>query len=129
MKKSQKKLQDPEKFTQKVSMVTPDDLLHQEVFNKNGEKLGEIENIVIDLEKNRIACGILSFDGAFGIGEQHYAIPWDALLYDKENKQFVVDIPKEKLEQAEPFTKDMYPAVTNPIWMTRLYGYYGYPPY
>ena len=49
------------------------------VRNKAGEDLGEIEEVVIDLEHNRVAYAVLSFGGFLGLGDKLVAIPCSAL--------------------------------------------------
>jgi sporulation protein YlmC with PRC-barrel domain len=49
------------------------------VVNKAKEDLGKIEDLMIDLENDRIAYAVLSFGGFLGMGNKLFAVPWKAL--------------------------------------------------
>ncbi|MBE3036549.1 MAG: PRC-barrel domain-containing protein [Candidatus Atribacteria bacterium] len=61
------------------------------------------------MTNKRIAFGILSFGGIFGLGEKQYAIPWDILQYKEKGEKFILDVDKEKLTGAESFDPNKYP--------------------
>ncbi len=100
-----------------------------DVRNDRGEKLGKLEEIMIDLDQGRVAYAVLSFGGFLGLGDKLFAIPWEALEVDTENKEIVLNIAREKLEQAHGFDKDNWPMVTDREWLAEIHAYYGYPPY
>ncbi|WP_440945909.1 PRC-barrel domain-containing protein [Methanosarcina sp. T3] len=98
------------------------------VINKAGEHLGEIEELMIDLENGRVAYTVLSFGGFLGMGDKLFAVPWQALQLKLHEHAFVLDVPKETLKKAEGFDKDNWP-LTNREWLATMYSYYGYQPY
>ncbi|HWR25020.1 MAG TPA: PRC-barrel domain-containing protein [Methanosarcina sp.] len=49
------------------------------VVNTAGEDLGRIEELIVDLENNKIAYAVLSFGGFLGIADKLFAIPMQAL--------------------------------------------------
>jgi sporulation protein YlmC with PRC-barrel domain len=95
------------------------------VVNPNGENLGRIEELMIDLERGKVAYAVLSFGGFLGIGSKLFAVPFEALELDPDNKRFVLDTPREKLEQAPGFDKDQWPDFADPSFGREVYGYYG----
>ena len=99
------------------------------VVNRSGEKLGQIEELMIDLEEGRVAYAVLSFGGFLGIGGKLFAIPFDALERDGSNQRFVLDAPREKLESAPGFDKDDWPDFADRSFGSQLYVYYGVPTY
>lgn len=103
------------------------DDLKKQVFNPEGEHLGEVEDVILDLTNQKIAFGILSFGGIFGLGETKYAIPWGMLDYEEDGEKFILDVDKEKLLEAESFDRTKYP-YPYPYY-GGLYGYWGYPHY
>jgi sporulation protein YlmC with PRC-barrel domain len=104
-------------------------LIGDEVKNTIGETLGELEEIMIDMEEGRIAYAVLSFGGFLGMGDKLFAIPWEALQVDTNDKKIVFDVPKERLQNAPGFDKDNWPRTTDRKWMTEVHSYYGYDPY
>lgn len=100
-----------------------------DVYNKQNEDLGDIKEIMIDVPSGRVAYAVLSFGGFLGMGDKLFAVPWTALQLDTVNKRFVLDISKERLEQAPGFDKDAWPDMADPTWATALHDYYGVKPY
>jgi sporulation protein YlmC with PRC-barrel domain len=105
------------------------------VENPEGENLGKIEELMVDLINGRIAYAVLSFGGILGIGDKRFAIPWDALYVDTKKEVIVLDIEKQTLENAPAlenapsFDKDDWPDTSNDAWLVDVYNYYGYRPY
>ena len=104
-------------------------LIGDNVRNRNGEDLGKLEEIMIDLDQGRVAYAVLSFGGFLGVGDKLFAIPWEALMVDTANEEIVLDVSKEVLENAPGFDKDNWPKTTNRDWLVEVYTYYGYDPY
>ena len=97
------------------------------IVNGEGEDLGKIEELMIDLQSGRIGYAVLSFGGFVGLGDKLFAIPWQALTLRPQEHAFLLDIPKETLEKAEGFEKDKWPLTHEEL--SRTYTYYGYQPY
>jgi sporulation protein YlmC with PRC-barrel domain len=97
------------------------------VVNIDGEDLGKIEELMIDVSHGRIAYAVLSFGGFLGIGNKLFAIPWRALSLRPHEHAFSLGIEKEVLEKAEGFDKDNWPLTREGLY--RSYTYYGYQPY
>jgi len=99
------------------------------VVNYKGEDMGTIEEIMIDLDRGRVAYAVLSFGGFLGLGDKLFAIPWQAFSVDTTNKQLVLNADKELLEKAPGFDKNNWPDMADLSFGSTLYGYYGYKPY
>jgi sporulation protein YlmC with PRC-barrel domain len=99
------------------------------VVNHEGDDLGKIEEIMIDLDHGRVAYAVLSFGGFLGLGDKLFAIPWQAFTVDTANKRLVLNANKEILEKAPGFDKTSWPDMADLSWGSNLYGYYGYKPY
>jgi sporulation protein YlmC with PRC-barrel domain len=99
------------------------------VRNPAGEDLGKLEEIMLDVPTGRIAYAVLSFGGFLGMGNKLFAVPWDALTLDEDKKEFVLNVDKQKLENAPGFDKDNWPDMANKTWGATIYTYYGKQPY
>lgn len=111
-------------YSLSASTITGDD-----VRNPNGDQLGHIEEIVIDLEDGRVNYAVLSSGGFLGLGDKLFAIPWDMISVDTEKKEVVIDLSKEALENAPGFDKDNWPDIHDRAWVGEVYQYYGSDPY
>ena len=110
-------------------IMAADTLQGNKVINPQGENLGEIEHIMIDVLNGRVAYAVLSFGGLFGIGDKLFAIPWNALQLDTDNKCFVLSVSKEQMKKAEGFDKDHWPSMADQRWALGLHEFYGVSPY
>lgn len=99
------------------------------VINREGEKLGTIDEIMLDVPMGRIAYAVLSSGGFLGIGDKLFAIPWAALTLDTDNKCFILDVSKGRLEKAPGFDKDHWPALADQTWASDVHEYYVTRPY
>lgn len=99
------------------------------VVNHQGEDLGKIEELMVDLDHGRIAYAFLSFGGFLGMGDKLFAIPWQAFSVDTAQKRLILNAKKELLEKATGFDKSNWPNMADPAWGSNLFAYYGYKPY
>src|SRR5688572_16168724 len=105
------------------------DVLEIDVTNAKGEDLGEIEDIVIDLERGRIGYAVLAFGGVMDIGDKLFAVPWSALTPAPGTEKMYVALDKTQLEAMEGFDKDHYPDMTDPAWGEATYRRFNTEPY
>ena len=106
-------------------------VIGNKVVNSSGELLGNLKELVLDLEDERIAYAVLSFGGFIGLGDKLFAIPWEALILNPKDHTFILNVEKEVLEKAPGFDKDHWPddAEYEAGWLLDIYEYYGYSPY
>jgi sporulation protein YlmC with PRC-barrel domain len=103
-------------------------LVGTNVKNTKGEKIGEIDDLVIDKSEGVVAFGVLSFGGFLGMGEKLFAIPFSAVNKTKDGDTIVMDISKEQLESAPSFKKDAWPEFDR-AYGTKVYEHYKTTPY
>lgn len=96
-----------------------------DVFNTAGEKLGSIQEIMIDVPNGRVAYAVLSRGGLLGLGEKLYAIPWSSLTMNADSKCFILDVEKERLDKATGLDKHNWPSMADERWARDLHDYYG----
>lgn len=104
-------------------------LIGDHVRNPEGEDLGRIEELMIDLGSGRVVYAVLSFGGVLGIGDKLFAIPWDALRLDPDDNEMVLDVKRETLESAPGFDKEDWPVMTDRTWGAAIHNHYGFVPY
>lgn len=99
-------------------------LIGDEVRNLENEKIGKIEELMIDLEEGTVAYAVLSFGGLLGLGNKLFAVPWFMLTLDTEEKCFFLDADKDLLERAPGFDKDHWPEIVHRGWIEEVYEFY-----
>ncbi len=70
------------------------------VYNSAGDKIGQVEDIVLDKQSNRIMFAALGVGGFLGMGEKFHPIPWSLLDYDKDKGGYVVPVSNDVLKNA-----------------------------
>lgn len=100
-------------------------LAGNDVYNLENEEVGDIEDIMLDMRSGVVRYAVLSFGGFLGMGGKLFAVPWDALKLDTENKRFVLDVGKERLKDAPGFDKDHWPNMADQSWAKAVHTYYG----
>jgi sporulation protein YlmC with PRC-barrel domain len=93
------------------------------VINLGGQTLGELKHIMLDIETGCIAYAVLATGGVLGFGDKLLAIPWHALKFDAARDCFILNIEKERIEEAEGFDKDRWPSAADPRWAVPLQQY------
>lgn len=104
-------------------------LIGDPVRNPKGENVGELKEIMLDVESGRVAYGVLSFGGMLGMGDKLFAVPFDRFRVDEEEHHLVLNVDKETLKNAEGFDKNDWPDTTDPEWERKIHDFYGATPY
>ncbi|HZG33131.1 PRC-barrel domain containing protein [Sphingopyxis sp. YF1] len=110
--------------TETHRLIASDKVEGTAVYNPQDEKLGSIANVMIDKYSGKADYAVLQFGGLFGLGSDHYPIPWDMLTYDTDKGGYVVNLTKEQVEGAPRHARDDSPEYTDEYGRT-IYGYYG----
>lgn len=104
-------------------------LIGDPVVNAAEENLGELEDLMIDVDNGRIRYAVLSFGGFLGVGNKLFAVPFETLQIDGENERIILDVQKKHLENAPGFNKNNWPDTAQEEWQTEVYEFYGRTPY
>lgn len=95
------------------------------VKNAQGEDLGTIQDLMINTETGDIQYAVMSFGGFLGMGDKYFAVPWEALAVDFENECMILNVDKDKLENAPGFDKDNWPNLADATFRRTVYDHYG----
>ena len=102
-------------------------LLGNDVYNKDGESLGDIKEFMVDMTSGKVAYAVLSFGGVLGMGDKLFAVPWTALSLDTAKKCFRLNATKDTLKNAPGFNKDHWPSMSDAAWAGGVHKFYGTP--
>ena len=110
-------------------VVPASKIIGETVVNHQGEKVGKVDELVIDAAKNRVAYVVLSFGGFMGRGDKPFAMNWEAFEFSTTENKIILNVDKEKLKAAPGFEKgDKWPDFSDKIWGESIYNYYNYVP-
>jgi uncharacterized protein YrrD len=104
-------------------------LIGRDVENRQGDNLGEIADLAIDLSNGRIAYAMLEYGGWLGLGEKAAAMPWQSLKADLAERQFTLDVTTDQLKTLPSFAREEWPQTLDRQWLAQVYSRYGEKPY
>jgi hypothetical protein len=110
-------------------LISSDKVQGTTVYNPSGEKIGSIEDVMIDKLSGKVAYADMTFGGFLGIGNRHHPLPWSVLKYDTEMDGYVVNIDKDRLENAPSYEPDKRPDWEDESWGRQVHSYYNVTPY
>ncbi len=93
------------------------------VYNRNGERLGEVYNFMVGKRSGQVAYAVMSFGGFLGMGGSYHPLPWEALTYDTKLGGYVVDLDKDRLSKA-PSHSASEDAFSDPAYGRRVKDYW-----
>ncbi len=107
-------------------LIASDKVEGTAVYNRQGERLGSIYNVMIDKRSGQVRYAVMSFGGFLGIGESYHPLPWEKLTYDPSQGGYVVDLTRDQLEGAPRYRRDETPW-SDPVYGRTVSDYYGIP--
>jgi len=78
-------------------------LIGKDVYGANGNKVGDLENLLIGPD-SRVRAAIIEFGGFLGIGTNKVAVPWDQLQITGDRA--VTNLTKEQVRAMPRWEKD-----------------------
>jgi sporulation protein YlmC with PRC-barrel domain len=100
-------------------------LIGMNVRNAKGEDLGEINDLVVDVNNERVHYAVLGFGGALGLGEKLFAYPVTLFSQDTADKKLVLNVDKEKLKSAPGFERNNWPDWDKDRYRADVERYFG----
>jgi sporulation protein YlmC with PRC-barrel domain len=110
------------------TLIAADKVKGTNVYNLAGDKLGNVEDIMIDKASGRAIYAVMSFGGFLGMGEKHFPLPWATLKYDSQKGGYVVNVDKKQLEGAPNYDRSSAFKWT-PDYGRKVDSYYKVPSY
>ena len=78
-------------------LVGAKNLVENSVYDGGGNRVGKLEEIVIDTRTGCVRHVVLAVGGILGIGRRRLAVPWSALKPDANYRRCVVDVTQMQL--------------------------------
>jgi sporulation protein YlmC with PRC-barrel domain len=110
-------------------LIATDQVQGTNVYDPAGERLGSVEDVMLDKVTGRVAYAVLSFGGFLGIGDRYYPLPWEKLRYDTKLAGYVVDVDRSVLESAPSYADDEPVSWADRAWGERVSNFYGARPF
>ena len=118
-----------ERLDEDASVISASKVTGTDVYNTEGQHLGEIHDLMLDKRTGKIAYAVMSFGGFLGIGERYHPLPWVTLKYDTRQGGYVVGLTIDQLKDAPTYAPTDTPAWGDRGYETRIHDYYKAVPY
>ena len=106
-----------------IRVRSAESLLDQDVVDVEGEEIGEVEYLMIDVTSGEVRFLIVDTAGLFG-DDQYLALPWIRVEAGRRD-EISLDITEEELQQAPRFTEEGIESLVEQSTLSRLDTYYG----
>jgi sporulation protein YlmC with PRC-barrel domain len=104
-------------------------LFGTDIRNLQGENLGKLDNVMIDLNQGKLAYGIVSIRSGFlGMNKDFAAVPWTALDWTAQPGIARLDVDRQTLASIA-FGRDNFPDLANPQYSRQLFDRFHVTPY
>jgi len=87
------------------TLIAADKVKGTNVYNPAGDKLGTVDDIMIDKVSGRAIYAVMSFGGFLGMGEKHHPLLWATLKYDAQKGGYLVNLDKKQLQDAPNYDR------------------------
>jgi hypothetical protein len=105
-------------------LISSDKVDGTDVYNRNGDHLGTVHDVMIDKRTGQVEYAIMSFGGFLGIGESYHPLPWRTLTYDTSMGGYVVDVDRTRLDMAPRYTSSSLPDWSDRGYRSRIDEYW-----
>jgi sporulation protein YlmC with PRC-barrel domain len=112
-----------------TSAIRASKVIGTSVYNPSGEKIGKVEDVVLDKQSNNIMFAVVGFGGFLGMNEKFHPLPWSTLDYQKQKEGYVVNVTKEQLQAAPADGIDELTRSDGNTMRDEVYDYYRAPRY
>jgi sporulation protein YlmC with PRC-barrel domain len=79
------------------------------VRDQNNENLGDVQDLIVDVNGGQVDYAILAFGGFLGFGEKLFAYPMDRFQPTADGQELVLSVSEQELKNAPGFDRSNWP--------------------
>ena len=110
-------------------IVKASSVIGLDVTNLQGETVGKVENLVVDLTTGHIVAVIVSSGGFAGMDAEYSAVPPSAFQFNDNTNALQLDASKDTLASSPHFKSGQWPDLSQPSYTAGVYHAYKVQPY
>jgi sporulation protein YlmC with PRC-barrel domain len=100
------------------TMARASDLMNARAQNAQGKRIGDIDELAIDPDSNRVVYGVLRRGGFLGIGESRFAVPTSELSAPRDGR-LMLDMQDSDFENRDGFDNSNWPTQADQRFTSR----------
>lgn len=108
-----------------LTVTEDEDIRGDSVKDRDGEDLGDVDDLLIDVEEQKVRFLVVASGGFLGMGEDKSFIPVDAVTGIGDDV-VTIDRSRQQVAGAPVYDPEL---INEPDYAERVFGYYGYPPF
>jgi sporulation protein YlmC with PRC-barrel domain len=97
------------------------------VRNDTGDRLGKVNDIIVNLESHSAPFAIVEYGGALGIGSTRIAVPLSDLRWTSDSRHLFMTATKDDFQSANVSPTGGWMAVSGEDWAKNVDKFYGQP--
>jgi sporulation protein YlmC with PRC-barrel domain len=113
-----------EQVRARAVMRRASNIIGSAVTNYQGEALGDVKDLVMDLHSGAVAYVVIATGGVIGLGERWHAVPMASLQLNRAHDAFLMNMNHEAWVHAPGFDKDHWPNLGSDAWHQETDRYY-----
>jgi sporulation protein YlmC with PRC-barrel domain len=94
------------------------------IFSRDGQKLGKVSELMVNLASGRVEFAVVSFGGFLGLGQKYHPLPFSLLDFREDKGGYVVSAEPALIDGSPAYRVDDAPLFDG-AYGDRLYSYYG----
>lgn len=99
-----------------LKVLTATSLIGNEVENLQGETIGEVHDLMINVHSGEVDYAIIEHGGFLGLGQKLFAVPFKQLELDTVKEVYILDKSLEFFEKAPGFDRDHWPETNSHLY-------------
>lgn len=106
-----------------------DEIIARDVRDPQGNKIGTVKDLAVELQNGRIVEVIVGTGGILGVEQKYVAIPPSLFTYVPQSQDLQANVDKTKLAQAPAFKYAQWDVETSQANVAECYQYFGARPW
>lgn len=87
-------------------LIAATKVTNAKVYNKDGDKIGWLDEVVLNKHSGQVEYVVLAVGGFLGLGERYHRLPWERLVYDEDKGGYNIDLTGDEVRGAPHFSRD-----------------------
>lgn len=92
------------------------DLLGQDVNDRSGEEIGEIDELIVDMASQRVHYAVFEYDPGVTTPGRRYVVPLTSFKPGAGDDELVLEMDRAKLDGMKEFARSRYADLNDPAW-------------
>lgn len=93
----------------KIRDMRASKIIGAEVQSAKGEKLGDVQDLIVNADDGKVNYTIVAFGGVLGFGEKLFAYPMDRFQAATGGSELILNVSEEEMKNAPGFDRASWP--------------------